>query len=148
MEFTTSVDIAADADTVWAALADPTTCPAWMPHVKDVTTNDAYAREGAQYKVAQSWYRMNDQTIFITRMDAPREFAFTAGTTAGGISFTYTLAETLGRVRLECVMRMEDGFAKLGGAILGGSYQSALQDEAVALRDYCERMAPQDVVQH
>lgn len=139
MDFTTTVEIAADAETVWAVLADPTTWPAWLPHVKDVTSDDAQPREGAQYKVAQSWWRMNNQQIFITRYDAPREFAFTAGTTAGRVSFTYTLASTLGRVRVDSVMRMEDGF---------GSYQRALEDEAAALRDYCERTSPQDVVRH
>lgn len=149
MDFTTTIEIASDARTIWEALSNPQNWPNWMPEVKDVepTKPGTTPGYGAEYTVKQPWWKLDTQQIQIRDFEPERRLAYAASTSSGEIAFEYAMRELADRrFTVDFTMRSVGGYAKLTAALSGGAMERRLVKEAEELRDYCEARSPQDVV--
>lgn len=149
MDYTTTVEIASDADTVWTALSDP---EQWLHWKKDVTAVEPkgtgpHPSYGAQYKVKQAWWKLDNQELQIRDFQPRQRVVFGLSSTSGEFSLEYTIRELPDRrVAVDHLLRTTDAGSALSGLLAGGTLQKQLVKEATQLRDYCEQANPQDVV--
>ncbi|GMA40901.1 SRPBCC family protein [Mobilicoccus caccae] len=149
MEYRTTVEIASDIGTVWAALADPEAWPIWQKDVKSVEAArpGTPMRYGSEYTVKQVWWKFDTQKIQIREVEDRRRLAFGATTTAGEFVFEYLLSERPDRrVVVESVLRAADMTAQASGFMGGAEIEKQLVAESTMLRDHCESASPQDVI--
>ncbi len=145
MESSTTVEINADIATVWDAVGNPETWPAWDPQVKGVTPASPGSAPGvgSEYAVDGGWLNQQQVTIVDYR---PREsMSISAKTTDGRFRFDYVLEPRVdGPLVARLTMASEDVSSTLSSIVGAFGYDMALSALANSLRDHCEAQSPRD----
>ncbi|MGY0004531.1 SRPBCC family protein [Micromonospora sp. I033] len=139
MRFVESVEIAADADRVWAVQTDVERWPEWTPSVTAARRLEPGPLTlGATARLAQP--RLRPAIWRVTEFDPPHLFVWESdspGVRSRGEHRIVPLAD--GRVRAELVMAQTGPLAGLVGLLAGRTIRRYLRQEADGLRRRCER---------
>ncbi|MEH0842014.1 SRPBCC family protein [Micromonospora sp. CPCC 205711] len=139
MRFTTSTEIAADIDRVWAVQTDVERWPEWTASVRAARRGEPGPFTlGSTARLEQPWLR--PAVWRVTEFDPPRFFAWESdspGVHNRGEHRIVPLPD--GRVRVELTVVQTGPLAPLTGLLGGRALRRYLRMEADGLRRRCER---------
>ena len=139
MQFTHSITIMADRHHVYAAIADLTTWPDWMPDVSAVEPRSGVEgpEVGAAYGVTQ--HRITE-TYRILELVPTTRVVVQGGSAVASAVITYTLSDAPEYgTHMQTDVAMEGLGGKVIGAVFAKTYREQVLGEALGLKDYIER---------